>query len=80
MTGIEVCPQCNKSDWRIFTSNSTMKTTKKCNSCGFESSKTVDLKSAVKSEASLYVKVVLFGLLLALVGGIVFFGLLFLIF
>jgi hypothetical protein len=51
-----------------------MKTTKKCNSCGFESSNTVDLKSAVKSGASLYLKVWIFGLLLAGVSGAIFFA------
>jgi uncharacterized protein (DUF983 family) len=76
MTGIEICPQCSKSDWRVFTTNSTLTTTKRCNACGFESSKTVDLKSAVKSGSSLYLKVVMWSFLVMIGGGILFYGIL----
>jgi uncharacterized protein (DUF983 family) len=76
MTGIEICPKCDKSDWRTFTSNSTLKRTKRCNSCGFEASNTVDLKSAVKSQMALELKVILFGLLLAGTSGVIFIAIL----
>ena len=76
MTGIDICPQCSASNWRIFASNSNLTTTKKCIPCGFESSKTVDYKSALKNEAALTGKVVIFGLLFSLFCGVIFFGVL----
>ena len=73
MTGIEICPQCNASNWRIFASNSNLTTTKQCIPCGFESSKTQDFRAANKYEAIMTLKIIFFGTLFSIACGVIFF-------